>query len=172
MKFNKLKETIEGIDDRIIPELFTPFPNKRSRDKVLNDLGKLFKSVPSGNVISWVAILLNSFYSQDRVVCAVTRDAMKKLCLSAGREFPDKQWKNLIRVCCDAQIFECRKGRPGQPWIFVLIEANVLEGIGSKLKECDLETLKVKQLAQVNEFVNKAPKISELISPRRKEGRR
>ena len=161
---HNLINIIKKLDNKLTPIGITPFPNKRSRNKTLTHLANLYRD-PICSItptIAWIAVLLNAFYTQERLVLAVTRKSMVTLCKDLVPPFKEAQWKDFIRICIHAKVFECIKGSyPGQPWIFVLIEPDVLEGFKVRTPDIDLEKMQRDQLEEVKLFVGKAKEIKK-----------
>ena len=157
-------EKIKALDNKLMPIGITPLPKKRSRDPVLNYLKDMYNN-PSSHLVpnlAWISILLNAFYTQERIVLALTKDRMIKLCKNLIPPFNDKSWTDFVRVCIKSGSFECSKGTySGQPWIFVLTQEVILEGFKNRNPDIDLEKMRSEQLAEVKAFVGKAKEIKK-----------
>lgn len=157
-------DNYEKISNKLMPVIISPFPKKRSRDKTLNYLKKHFLCKGANNlpIISWSATLMNSFYTQNRIVCAVTRKCLHSICETTGRKLKDKDWTDFIRIVCNAGSFDCIPGEfVGQPSIFILKDAKVIEGLKRKNPGVDLEKMQRDQLEEVKLFVGKAKEIKK-----------
>lgn len=160
----KAVKLIEQENKKLTPYCLTPFPKKRVRDKTITYLNKMYTHKKGLQIptVYWSAILMNSFYTQERLVCAVTKKDFKELCDQTDKPFKESQWKDFIRICCATGMFTYTPGLfDGQPGIFTLTEETVLQGFKYRNPEVNLEKMRSDQLAEVQAFVGKAKEIKK-----------